>query len=184
MLKKLKQLNTKGFTIIEVLIVLAIAGLILLIVFLAVPALQRNSRNTQRRTEATRLLSVATEWINNNNGKLPNDGGGSICGGTGGAATNCDYTTTPNNAMQIWQLGGLKNIDGFGITAAASVTAVAPALTAGSFAQAILDTGVKCGAVTSTNVTPSTTGATARSVILIYAVENSAGNPIAQCIES
>ncbi|HPW47952.1 MAG TPA: prepilin-type N-terminal cleavage/methylation domain-containing protein, partial [Candidatus Saccharibacteria bacterium] len=34
--------DQKGFTIIEVLIVLAIAALILLIVFLAVPALQRN----------------------------------------------------------------------------------------------------------------------------------------------
>jgi prepilin-type N-terminal cleavage/methylation domain-containing protein len=35
-----------GFTIIEVMIVLAIAGLILLIVFLAVPALEREARNT------------------------------------------------------------------------------------------------------------------------------------------
>jgi prepilin-type N-terminal cleavage/methylation domain-containing protein len=40
-----KQKREAGFTIIEVLIVLAIAALILLIVFLAVPALQRNARN-------------------------------------------------------------------------------------------------------------------------------------------
>ena len=33
-----------GFTIVEVMIVLAIAGLILAIVFIAVPALQRNAR--------------------------------------------------------------------------------------------------------------------------------------------
>lgn len=38
-----------GFTIIEVLIVLAIVGFILLIVFLAVPTLNRNSRNYQRK---------------------------------------------------------------------------------------------------------------------------------------
>jgi prepilin-type N-terminal cleavage/methylation domain-containing protein len=38
MLKKLKK-SDSGFTIIEVMIVLAIAGLILLIVFLAVPAM-------------------------------------------------------------------------------------------------------------------------------------------------
>ena len=43
--------RAEGFTIIEVLIVLAIAGLILLVVFLAVPALQRNARNTQRNAE-------------------------------------------------------------------------------------------------------------------------------------
>ena len=45
-----------GFTIIEVLIVLAIAGLIMLIVFLAVPALQRNSRNTQRKNDVANIL--------------------------------------------------------------------------------------------------------------------------------
>ena len=69
MLNKLKQ-RKQGFTIIEVLIVLAIAGLILLIVFLAVPALQRNSRNTQRRNDVARELGAAQEVLNNNNGLM------------------------------------------------------------------------------------------------------------------
>lgn len=71
---KLKINSTKaqqGFTIIEVLIVLAIAGLILLIVFLAVPALQRNSRNTQRKDEVAGLLGAVNEYVNNNNGVMP-----------------------------------------------------------------------------------------------------------------
>lgn len=63
--------RSEGFTIIEVLIVLAIAGLILLIVFLAVPALQRNSRNTQRKNEVAALLGAVNEWTNNNNGQMP-----------------------------------------------------------------------------------------------------------------
>ncbi len=67
---KTKLNNQKGFTIIEVLIVLAIAGLILLIVFLAVPALQRNSRNTQRTSDVSRVLGAAQEVLNNNNGDL------------------------------------------------------------------------------------------------------------------
>jgi prepilin-type N-terminal cleavage/methylation domain-containing protein len=67
MLKK----DNKGFTIIEVLIVLAIAGLILLIVFLAVPALQRNSRNTQVKNGAAAILATANEYVANNNGSLP-----------------------------------------------------------------------------------------------------------------
>lgn len=62
--------RTEGFTIIEVLIVLAIAGLILLIVFLAVPALQRNSRNTSRRDDVARVLGAAQEVLNNNNGDV------------------------------------------------------------------------------------------------------------------
>ena len=40
--------SKKGFTIIEVVLVLAIAGLIFLMVFIALPALQRTQRNTQR----------------------------------------------------------------------------------------------------------------------------------------
>lgn len=64
------QRKEKGFTIIEVLIVLAIAGLIMLIVFLAVPALQRNQRNTSRRNDVARILGGAQEVINNDNGQL------------------------------------------------------------------------------------------------------------------
>lgn len=70
---KTKLKNTKGFTIIEVLIVLAIAGLIMLIVFLAVPALQRNSRNTQRKNDVAGILAAMAEYSNNNNGQLPNE---------------------------------------------------------------------------------------------------------------
>jgi prepilin-type N-terminal cleavage/methylation domain-containing protein len=71
MLKQLQKTKAqKGFTIIEVLIVLAIAGLILLIVFLAVPALQRNSRDTSRRSDVSRILGAAQETINNNGGQL------------------------------------------------------------------------------------------------------------------
>src|SRR5438309_1368898 len=61
----------KGFTIIEVLIVLAIAGLILAIVFLAVPALQRNSRNTQRKADISSILSGLNEYVTNNRGTFP-----------------------------------------------------------------------------------------------------------------
>ncbi|MDQ5885874.1 MAG: hypothetical protein QG628_271 [Patescibacteria group bacterium] len=71
MLNKIKNRKQEGFTIIEVLIVLAIAGLILLIVFLAVPALQRNSRNTQRKNDVAAIGGALSEYANNNNGRLP-----------------------------------------------------------------------------------------------------------------
>lgn len=67
----LQKKRAEGFTIIEVMIVLAIAGLIMLIVFLAVPALQRNSRNTQYKNDAASYGSAVSEWMNNNQGKLP-----------------------------------------------------------------------------------------------------------------
>ncbi len=57
-----------GFTIIEVLIVLAIAALILLVVFLAVPALQRSQRNSARKNDAARVAASVVEYTSNNNG--------------------------------------------------------------------------------------------------------------------
>lgn len=71
MLSKYKQKREQGFTIIEVLIVLAIAGLIMLVVFLAIPALQRNSRNNQRTTDVANILGAVGEYVSNNNGQLP-----------------------------------------------------------------------------------------------------------------
>src|SRR3990167_8506426 len=67
----IQKKQSGGFTIIEVMIVLAVAGLIMLIVFLAVPALQRNSRNTQMRSDAASVLAGVNEFITNNNGSLP-----------------------------------------------------------------------------------------------------------------
>jgi prepilin-type N-terminal cleavage/methylation domain-containing protein len=70
MLKKLKN-KSEGFTIIEVMIVLAIAGLIILIVLLAVPALQRNGRNTAIKNDASALAAGIAEFGSNNDGRIP-----------------------------------------------------------------------------------------------------------------
>ena len=67
--------NKKGFTIIEVVLVLAIAGLIFLMVFIALPALQRSQRNTQREDDLSRILTAANDYQTNNNGKSPWDKG-------------------------------------------------------------------------------------------------------------
>ncbi|MBC7459480.1 type II secretion system protein [Candidatus Saccharibacteria bacterium] len=61
----------KGFTIIEVVLVLAIAGLIFLMVFIALPALQRNQRDTQRKGDMGRLQTALINYTNSNRGKLP-----------------------------------------------------------------------------------------------------------------
>lgn len=73
---KVKQdQQRKGFTIIEVVLVLAIAGLIFLIVFLAVPALQRSQRDTQRRNDVSRLMSQLSQYQSNNGGDVPSETG-------------------------------------------------------------------------------------------------------------
>ena len=63
--------NKKGFTIIEVVLVLAIAGLIFLMVFIALPALQRSQRNTRRRQDMARIITAISDYQANNNNKLP-----------------------------------------------------------------------------------------------------------------
>jgi prepilin-type N-terminal cleavage/methylation domain-containing protein len=61
-----------GFTVIEMMIVLAVAGVIMLIVFLAVPALQRSARNTERKNDAAAIAGAVATFSNDNNGPLPN----------------------------------------------------------------------------------------------------------------
>lgn len=61
----------RGFTIIEVVLVLAIAGLIFLMVFIALPNMQRSQRDTQRRQDYAALSSNITNFTTNNNGRLP-----------------------------------------------------------------------------------------------------------------
>ena len=68
--------NEKGFTIIEVVLVLAIAGLIFLIVFLALPQLQSSRRDTQRKNDAGRLLAAVENWAGNHSGNYPVAGTG------------------------------------------------------------------------------------------------------------
>ena len=63
--------NKKGFTIIEVVLVLAIAGLIFMMVFIALPALQRSQRNTQREDDFARVLTAVNSFQTNNSGKVP-----------------------------------------------------------------------------------------------------------------
>lgn len=66
--------SKKGFTIIEVVLVLAIAGLIFLMVFIALPAMQTAQRDTQRRNDMSRFASQITQYSSNNRGKIPAKG--------------------------------------------------------------------------------------------------------------
>lgn len=63
--------NQKGFTIIEVVLVLAIAALIFLMVFIALPALQRSQRDTQRKSDVSRLQTAIQNAQSSNRNALP-----------------------------------------------------------------------------------------------------------------
>lgn len=148
----------KGFTIIEVLIVLAIAGLILLVVFLAVPALQRNSRNTQRTTDIGNILGGINEFVGNNNGRLPNAGDTSN--------SNGDLLIGASSSNQIPVKLGYYVPTSVTIANYSSANAANPA----DPDVVRIVKGAVCSTTTIGNATNS--GASTRSIVALYTLEN------------
>ncbi len=80
---------------------LAIAGLIFLMVFIALPTLQRSQRDTQRRNDMARLVTAVTNYQSNNNGKLPAEGSvaaPAVSEKEGAWPTNCTEAAVKTNS--------------------------------------------------------------------------------------
>lgn len=149
-----KKLN-QGFTIIEVMIVLAIAGLILAIVFLAVPTLQRNSRNTSIKSDAANIAGGIADYEANNNGARPTTITIAPAGQVNFGAGNTSTIKVNGSTTMPGPLAGVPN----------------PPLAAGTV-------GVRFG-FTCAN-TPS-----ARTVAVYFSTESNGNNPLVQqCIDS
>jgi prepilin-type N-terminal cleavage/methylation domain-containing protein len=100
MLKKLKK-RESGFTLIEIVLVLAIAGLIMVIVFLAVSGAQKARRDTQRKSDAARFAAAVETAAGNANGALPTPSTTAPAGFTGNdpqTGTTYLYSTTVSSA--------------------------------------------------------------------------------------
>lgn len=67
----MKKGNEKGFTLIEIVIVLAIAALVLAGILIAVQGAQRSRRDTQRKDDAGKIASYLEQSASNNNGTYP-----------------------------------------------------------------------------------------------------------------
>ena len=152
--KMLKKSNQKGFSIIEVLIVLAIAGLIMLVVFLAVPALQRNARNNARQSEASVLSTAINDCVTNNNGKTTN------CVGVGNSGTSQVPFDVATQANQL------------------TVTPTVKAPPAGTISKAEWAFGYECS-----GSTPTANAAKPRAFVVAYLAETSNGTT-PRCIQS
>jgi prepilin-type N-terminal cleavage/methylation domain-containing protein len=62
--------NSKGFTLIEIVVVIAIAALILAAILIFVPQAQKSQRDSDRRSAAAKTVSKLTECASNQNGAL------------------------------------------------------------------------------------------------------------------
>ena len=165
MLNKLKKTSNKGFTIIEVMIVLAIAGMIILVVLLAVPAVQRSGRNSAIKTDAGAVAAGISEFSTNNNGAVPTgiaDNGSGVVNLTGAAGT------TPTTAKVQ------------GATKVSSIPTGTPAPTATTFTSAgeiQVWIGHSCPGAGTTSTTST------RANAIFYNTEGSSG-PQLQCQDS
>ena len=164
---QIKSKKQQGFTIIEIMIVLAIAGLIMLIVFLAVPALQRTSRNTQRKNDTGNILTAIGTFISNNNGTLPAQLSDIT---TAIAGVNLGYYTSGN----VYYSSSAPTI-----CATVGTSSCASSSSELNTEDVIFVTGEVCSGNTSTS-----TGVSPRSYVLLYEVENSSNTSSEQCIGS
>ena len=155
-----KQKREQGFTIIEVLIVLAIAAVILLIVFLAVPSLQRSSRNNGIRNDSANMLAGVNDYITNNNGTLP----------TGVAGTSPTISITGTGTATEAKVRGGTNVT---LTTGGCAPASPPAQ--GTVA---IYTGCKCNTNANNNIV------SARAISALFVTETSSSATATQCIES
>jgi prepilin-type N-terminal cleavage/methylation domain-containing protein len=156
MLSSLKKSNNKGFTIIEIMIVLAIVAFIMLTLFLAVPALTRSKNNTARKSDAASLAGAITEYINNNSGSVP-------------TAANW------SNVTALWKPSFYTATSTTYTPAGGTATAVLDPASADKVNVAAFST---CSGNAG-----STTNATARSIAISYDVETT-GGLTQQCISA
>lgn len=131
---KLQMKSRKGFTIIEVMIVLAIAGVIIAAVLVAVPQLQKNQRNSSRRAILGRVKTEIDNYIGNNNGSVP-------------TLTNFNTATTGFTAKYLNPASSFTDPNGNVVTYATynATSAATPTTPTGSTAAGILyNAGATC----------------------------------------
>jgi prepilin-type N-terminal cleavage/methylation domain-containing protein len=158
--------NIKGFTIIEVVLVLAIAGLIFLMVFIALPALQAGQRDQARKSDVTNVAAAVNSFSSSNRGKAPDT-----------ATLNTQIgTNVSNNTVKVIvnTTTGEQNLtkaDG-SATSTTEARAVQDGLIVVTF-------GTKCG---TSGASQELKDGTARQYTTVTKLEGGAGN--AFCLES
>ena len=196
-----------GFTIIEVMIVLAIAGLIMLIVFLAVPALQRTALNTTRKADASAIAAAVANFIDNNGGTLPTGIGNAhadtstlVIGTTNpscslnGTAWTCNtetaklgYYTANTTGGDVSPLAGQSGNVWLDVQPAAPAPTITIIPSGGSGASATSISTNTISIITGWNCNGTNTGlsanANSRSAAILYVTETGSGNGSQQCVE-
>lgn len=154
-----RQQNVKGFSIIEVVLVLAIAGLIFLMVFIALPALQSGQRDTARKNDVSAVGAAVNTFASANKGSYPN--ATQLNSYTQEVSTN-----TTSKTITAWTTANVTVTDG----------------------QVAVVTGATCGATGAATTSPSgvkqatqvTARGSARQYVVITLLEGGGGTSFCQ----
>ena len=65
------KLNRRGFTLIELVMVLAIAGLLITMIFVALSQVQKSRRDAQRKADLDKVVVQLNSYSHQNNGVYP-----------------------------------------------------------------------------------------------------------------
>lgn len=153
--------DNKGFTIIEVVLVLAIAGLIFAMVFIALPAMNRGQRDTSRKNDANTVVAALNTYRGNNKSSF--------------TGLTEDKLQKHIDSLNQYDKQDVK-IDGV----AGTTDGIAAVMS-----QVKVRTGVKCPVSMpepgNTTVVPITTGASSRSAIVVILLENNGSQTQAFC---
>jgi prepilin-type N-terminal cleavage/methylation domain-containing protein len=165
----------QGFTIVEIMIVLAVAAVIMLVIFLAVPTLQRNSRNTQRKNDITQLIQALDEYRSNNLGKIPTS--------AGSFATVFGASTPTLSILNISQVAW--SYTSYPRTSPYYYGVYDPVLNEGVVDGAYIDNYLKCGTDTFGREAGVPTGAGLQNVVALFRLEDgkNGGVHTLKCIE-
>lgn len=171
----------KGFTIIEVLIVLAIAGLIMLIVFLAIPALMRSNRNSGRSRDALFIAAARMDYNTNVGVSFTPPPGGYLCDPPITSKTFCKFI---KDGLTYYDLA---NVHFYGNQKTLPTEPMGPATVNDEGFTVVADTE-KIQTITYYICNPdgsgaTTTGAVPNNMVVLYALEGASG-PITRCADS
>jgi prepilin-type N-terminal cleavage/methylation domain-containing protein len=152
--------KNNGFTIIETLIVLAIAGFILLVVFEAIPALQRSSRNNQRKQDVASILRSVSHYELNNSGNFPS-------------------TVTLDSFLQLYGKLSYYNPTHVAATANTATDATTPIANTTTVETAAVFDYAKCDSNSDGSATNAAAGYS--DIVALYALESGNGAVTRQC---
>jgi prepilin-type N-terminal cleavage/methylation domain-containing protein len=181
---KIKHSRTRqkdGFTIAEVLMVMAIVGLIMGMIFWAVPATQRNSRNAQYKADASNIVSLVSQYQANRSGALPKclttNGSGRVSAGSVNPPVNDDTCNTSTGAVTTTVSNQTTSVSMIDRTTLPAGCIASCDTTVGTV---VVYTAAVCNNSSFPSIDPSGNGS--RQFVAWFGIESGGNRPYNQCL--